>query len=234
MKLGFFIKSKYIKRTGSPGNYKYEYAGDKKGKVQLNNIDAEGIQKLKQDSEFLNSFMKNNQDFVRSTVNSLLSKIASHEDFMQEANVGFIEGVNRFNPKKSPKAFLSFIKNAMLYSMRSKIKKDLRKNIQMVSLEEERVPDPRVEKELETKEVKTLLDKISSKIKGEKAKKIFEYMLRGYKQEEISKMIKISEGRVSQIVKKEIRPIAQKYKNVFNKSMAFSKVMEMLNNLLEE
>ena len=189
--------------------------------MNLSNITTEYINTLKKDPEVRNKFIAKNQAFVRYTMNRMLSKIKNISDSMQDANIGFIKAIDNFNVKKSPKAFLKYVRDYLTGYAMHDIKREWKKTELNISLEgkvvgteditlEETISDPKV-KEVEEKRtreegVELLLENLPKR-QG----KIIQLMIEGKTKRSIAKEMGMTKQQVGRIVRKKIKPIAEKY-----------------------
>jgi hypothetical protein len=146
-KFGFFnlLKAgshKYIKRTGSKGNYKYWYENvngklrerkiregspeDKNTGIEIKNITANQLEQLKTDVTLRKNFIMENQKYINSIIGKNKGLLKDFETgqldidtLKQNGNIGFIRAINNFDMKKyPPKTFSTYLYNYVLGFMK--------------------------------------------------------------------------------------------------------------------
>jgi len=212
----------------------------KENKLRLDVISSKDIKKLKEDIELRNEFITQNQVFVRDVINRIMSKIKNVDDSVQNANIGFIKAIDKFNVKKSSKAFLSYVRSYMtgyIFKGIAKEMKGLDRDAYISSFSskeeetskgiEEIVEDPRQKKDIEEVEFKRNIELMKERIKSKEAKQILDYMLQGYNKASISRLTKTSKANITKLVNKHIKPIAKEF-------LAKSKIWQEFIQFLKE
>lgn len=239
MKVLAFFKSKYIKRTGGPGKYQYTYKESIGKKVDLSNVTKSDIQRLKSDKSYMNQFIKENQGFVRSTAGRMISDFSNMNNAIQDANIGFFEAIKNFNIKKSPKAFLEYIKQSLrgniLNGFKERINReetslDVKVKEGELSEKIETIEDPTGKVELENVEFRSTIENMKTKM-DKRSGQILELMAGEYKKSEIADILKISKAAITKRVQRDIEPIANKY---LRKSMRWYEFLMLIKQFAEE
>jgi len=213
--------------------------------MRLSDISLDDIKKLKTDKSYRDQFIMANQGLIKHIINKMWSRIKDVTESKQEANIGVLKAINKFDLKKNPtgKGFASYVGSYIKYSISNAIKAESDKTAKNSSLDinssnegrplEETIEDPR-EKESEEKKEKQLklkqnLEILRGKIKKEKARKVLDLMIEQYSKVAIAKMLKMTPASVTLIVQRDIHPIATK---MLNKSMSIG--WQEFINFLEE
>lgn len=219
-------------RIKTAQGWKPHKTGNINKKIDLKNITKEDISRLKNNKALRDKFIKDNQAYVNKTISSMISKIRSKDDAIQDANLGFIEAINNFKLDKSPKAFGSYLKSYMVGNILKKIKKSMNTTNLNISIDDTPIeikgkgtPEAELEKKEEPKEFSQTVQKIMGEIRSDQAKRVFKYIVAGYKKSDIARITKTSRTNVGKLVNKYIKPVAKKY---LVKSLSWQELMEAL------
>lgn len=212
-------------RIKTAQGWKPHKTGDITKKIDLKNITNEDINKLKNNKSLRDKFIKENQAYVNKVVGNMISKVRSKDDAVQDANVGFMDAINNFDLKKSPRAFGSYLKSYMIGNILKKIKKSMKTTNLNISIDQETPVDVPSPERAEPTEFNLNVQKMMNEIRSDKAKRVLKYMVAGYKKADIAKITKTSRANIVKLVNKYIKPVAEKY---LIKSLAWKEFMQTL------
>lgn len=200
--------------------------------LNMAKMTSKDIKRLKKNKQLRDKFVLENQAFVHGQLKGIRQYVKDYDDLSQTANVGFLEAINRFDTKQSPKAFIDFarkyIKGYVYHDLSREKNKNLSTNIKFgdegIKEAEETIPSK--SHEIEDVELKQIIDKMKDELKSPQAKKILDMMAKGYHKSEIAKKMKTSKANITQIVARRIKPVAEKY---LMKSEKFSIFLDMID-----
>ena len=167
------------------------------------------------------------------------SKLSSIEDAVQDGNLGFIEAINNYKTEKhkGPKQFTAFIRDYIFGTIMHSVSKDWKGTKLNVSIDkdivgteglklEETLADPRQEEQKEKVEfssgVEGLLDQL-----GKREQKIVKLIMSGRSKRGIAEELGITKTQVGRIVRRKIKPLAEKY---LMKSESWQNFLELLED----
>jgi len=225
----------------------------------LRNITKTQIKKLKSDSKLRNRFVIENEAIINEIASRMIkrsgsSNYESFSDAKQNAALGLLLAVKKFNIKKlPPTAFLNYARKAMTQKINRAQKKVSRQQAKEISFQTE-VSQPKTLSgdkplqlqdivketremfayEQETGVVAQMVAELKKNGKAEKNKQaiqILNALAQGWKPVHIADALHVRRARIAKIIERKILPIAKRF---IIKSDSFFSLIKLMENFVRK
>lgn len=255
MEVGHITTLRSGKRVKKIGEGKWIPIREDKVSFNLSNLSKKDIQTLQKDTVLRNQFVMENQAFISQIIKdnrmSLMNWDTKRVDYpamYQEGNVGFLQAIKRYDPKKyGSKAFSTYLyKYIHGYMARAANKESLFQQRNMKNLDDEiaqTMGDGKKTTRIETvskeyapseeqvkrgqSKVEAFVNKLKSELTNEKAKQVVDLMIQAKSRAEIARQLGLTLHNVLYHLR-VIKKVGEKYKHMFMKSQTepFMKSLE--------
>jgi len=232
--------SKGMKKVAQ-GKWVPEHKG-KKITTKLSQLTPDDIKRLKTNKVYRDKVIEDNQKLIGYIINKDRSKVNDIYEAQQNANVGFLNAINKFDLKKNPtgKGFATYVGLAIRNTYIQAINKEMNQTSKNISTNmklseegkelEETIEDVKEKEATEKKEREIKFGEnlalLKEKVIKPKAKQVLDLLIEGYSKVAISQRLKMSKMGVTQIVKRDIAPHARKILSKTNEWEDFIKYLE--------
>ena len=224
----------------------------------LRTITKQQLEKIKSSERLRNQFIIENQALVNDVAARAVKHWKDHvfdyatfDDAKQDAQIGLLVALKKFNPKKNPMAmFLNYTRKVMTQKMNREMQIRMTRKINETSIYDEvptkkegaplTIADTLKETrdafayERETGIITKMVDELSANGKAEKNKRaiqVLRALAQGWKPAHIAEALHVSRGQVAKLIQRKVLPIVNKY---LVKSKSFASFVAMLKSFVEK